>query len=78
MSKDKLYNGWANWETWNVALWLSNDEALYIFAKDYRKQGYEALAEALREAGITETPDRCAYNDSALDIAALDEMLGEL
>lgn len=23
------YNGWRDWETWNVALWLYNTEALY-------------------------------------------------
>lgn len=23
------YEGWNNWETWNVALWLSNDQGLY-------------------------------------------------
>lgn len=23
------YNGWTNWETWNVALWVDNEEAIY-------------------------------------------------
>ena len=26
---EKRYNGWKNYETWNVALWLGNDEPLY-------------------------------------------------
>jgi len=26
---DNTYNGWSNWETWNVALWLDNDYDLY-------------------------------------------------
>lgn len=26
---DKTYNGWKNYETWNVALWIDNDQGSY-------------------------------------------------
>lgn len=26
MSEDRKYNGWANYETWNVALWMGNEQ----------------------------------------------------
>ena len=28
------YNGWNDWTTWNVALWIRNDECYYNIAKD--------------------------------------------
>ena len=27
------YNGWTNYETWNVALWVNNDEGSYYLAR---------------------------------------------
>jgi len=26
---DNTYNGWTNWETWNLLLWVTNEESLY-------------------------------------------------
>ena len=26
---NKSYNGWSNWETWNIGLWMENDEPTY-------------------------------------------------
>ena len=31
-TKDFLMNGWKNYETWNVSLWIQNDEHLYKLA----------------------------------------------
>lgn len=74
MSNDG-YNGWKNRETWNVILWLNNDEGLYNLMREHTD--YASLVETLRELGTTETPDRVAYNDSGLDVDALDEMIAE-
>ena len=28
------YNGWSNYETWNIKLWLDNEEGSYRYCKD--------------------------------------------
>ena len=78
------YNGWKNYETWNVALWIGNDEGLCDDAKTCGS--YDEFVEFLRmvyggncrSAIFFQTPDGVAWNDSGLDIEALDEMIAEL
>lgn len=81
-TKDETgYNGWANYETWNVALWIGNDEGLYHLARDFRNRSnpYPQFAATMREDfEATETPDGVAWNDSGLDIDELNTMIAEL
>jgi hypothetical protein len=69
------YNGWKNRQTWNVALWMQNDETLYHTARACGS--YQEFVDQLREAGVLETPDAVSYNDSGLDTAALDDLIRE-
>ncbi len=82
------WNGWANYETWNVALWIQNDESLYNRAKQYKYKGYRTFIRSLLELNnpkdytihqiAFETPDNVAWNSPDLDIKALDKLLGDL
>lgn len=71
---DTTYHGWKNRATWNVALWLGNDEDLYRLSR--RFVNYKDLAEHLRlNYDLTGTPDGVRYDDEELDTYALDEWL---
>lgn len=80
------YNGWKNYETWNVAFWIGNDDGLYYFAKECT--GYKDFVSQMEscydynDESATricyQTPNGVAWNDSGLDVAALDEMIAEL
>ena len=75
-SEDTSDNGWKNHATWNVALWISNDEGLYNFVKDF--SDYATFRDTMRQMGNLETPDRVAYNDESLDVERLDELIAEI
>ena len=75
---DNTYNGWTNYSTWNVALYIQNDEGLYQWAKEYRHHGYESFAETLSECGSQVTPDGVSWTHPELDTEELDEMMAEL
>jgi hypothetical protein len=66
---DTSYNGWENYETWEVALWLQNDEGLYNLALECGS--YEDTVEALNEMGMYKTPDGTRYDDPAVNAIQL-------
>ena len=45
MTTDTRYNGWSNYETWNVALWLDNEEPMYILTRETMRELWNSLAD---------------------------------
>jgi hypothetical protein len=81
---DHTYNGWKNYETWNVALWIGNDAGLYSISKGHTSyRGFvKGMRDIMEDNGVVdliyiETPDGVAWNDSGLDYDRLDEMIRE-
>ena len=82
------YNGWTNYETWNVALWISNDEFLYNTAQacvEYCAQNetpFEKFQRCMMEGQIGRylgaTGDGVAWNDPAINATEINAMMLEL
>jgi hypothetical protein len=76
------YNGWKNYETWNVALYLDNDEGTYLAVREYVRDTlnstddltYDGLIEYL---GIENesTPDGIPWNYFRIDRREMFEWL---
>lgn len=79
---ETTYNGWKNYQTWNVALWVSNDEPLYRAAVQVAQDGKgkrNAFSRFLDSTGLRGfyTPDRVKWDGQKLDFRALSEMIME-
>ena len=67
---DISYNGWENYETWNVALWINNEEGLYNLAME--AGDYETLVDVLyNDYGVKETQDGVKFADSKVNVIQL-------
>ena len=77
------YNGWKNRQTWNVSLWLNNDEGVYREAVSFMnkhpqsKHPYLLFIRASGRANY-QTPDGIKWLSTRLDYPRLNEMMKEL
>lgn len=76
------YNGWTNYHTWNVALWIGGDQSLQDEAMRYvsatNEPTYEGLLDYVQENWGDLTGDGVSWTDPTLDHRELDEMLKEM
>jgi hypothetical protein len=76
--QDETYNGWANYETWNVALWIQNEYSFYSVA--LQCDDYQDFVDALEACSFNckSTPDGVKWNDPKLNLIELNEVIKDL
>ena len=83
----ETYNGFANYETWNVALWIGNDEFLYNTARACVRfaegenpwiKFVRCMTDGIIGRFMGETGDGVKWNDPAIDSAAMSRWIVEL
>jgi hypothetical protein len=77
------YNGWANYHTWNVALWISNEESMYRMALHYAtdhttEATYDGFLDYIGPEYGDITPDGVSWTDPTLDHDELDAFIRQL
>ena len=69
------YNGWNDWTTWNVALWINNDQTFYSIAKECINYA-DFLYEMQAMIGSFATPDGADWGEANID--ELNELIEEI
>ena len=78
----KGYNGWANYETWCVHLWLTNEEGSYRYWREeagrHRKKSGEDASGTLAEQLKNELEEASPIEEASLFSDLLNAALGEV
>ena len=74
-------NGFRNWETWNVWVWITNDAFLYNNCVNYIQTHldptYTGFISSMGLQGQC-TPDGAPYDGDMIDVIRLDTLVAEL
>ena len=83
-TRTETYNGWTNYETWNVALWIQNDEFLYNTAKACvtycaeNETPYEKFIRCMLNCDYNITPDGVKWDSAKINDISINEMMEDL
>ena len=76
----KTYNGWANYQTWNVSMFINNDRFAYSsaveFMQDYK--GRSPFQDFVDSYGYLSTFDGVLLSDPKISKRELNSMMREL
>lgn len=70
---DETYNGWTNYPTWAVNLWLSNDQGLYREVErmaEGRREGFVGTAGMTPRLDLADALKSFVCDDLAPDLGA--------
>jgi len=73
--KDEKCNGWANWETWSVAVWLLNDETCDDICR--KSTHYDRFVKTAKLMGLTGVPEGPEWDDPKINVNEINENVFE-
>ncbi len=80
-TQPQTYNGWANYETWNVSLWIQNQPFLYntaIACVEYVSDDetpYQKFIRNMHNVDKFTTADGVAWDDELINHDEINEMM---
>ncbi len=61
--QETIHNGWSNYETWTVALWIDNEESRYRYWRGEAKRHQEVASESTQvQDGIWTKAEAARFN----------------